>query len=169
LNKKLSQMKTTTQHFLLFTALLFNSFMAFSQNSKKENNVDECIIILEAEGKKYCVGNLSYGINTAQKYDDVNKKYIENSFESTYFCSTSIPNTNYTQDLADWAFLNSQKKVNCTIKVYNPGKIKVIKEILLEEAYISGFSDMDDSNQSNSYLTETISFNCKKINVKINK
>jgi Hemolysin coregulated protein Hcp (TssD) len=161
--------KQLFSHSILFIVFILNSLSIFSQTTKKENDTTECTIILEAEGKKYCISNLSYSTATSPKYSEDGKKIIENSYDTTYYCSASIPTSNFNQDLADWAFSNPHKKIKCTIKVYNPGKIRVIKEVTLEDAYLSGFSDVEDSSQNNSYLTSSLSFTCKKLSVKVNK
>ena len=151
---------------LLFLVLL--PLKSFSQNTKSEKDVSDCIMIMEINAKKYCVSNVSYNssFNETPAVMEDTKVITPLKVDNTYYLTANMNRQDLSQELLDWALINPSKKQNGVIKIYNPTKTKLLKEIKFDDAALSSFSDNEDTTQQ-SYSTASFSFNCKKLTVKL--
>ena len=153
--------------FLLF--VLLTPAKSLSQAVKQEKDVNDCIIILEVNAKKYCISNASYSssFNEIPAVMEDTKTITPSKVEITYYLSLTMNHSDVSQDLLDWALINPSKKQNGNLKIYNTTKSKLLKEIKFEDGVLTAFSDTEDALQQTSYAATSLSINCKKLVVKL--
>ena len=162
---------TSFRVLLVLTVLI--PFQIFGQNSKTEKDTNDCVIIMEVNSVKYCLSSVSYSNSVSELAADIQDSKIITpaKVDMIFYVTFSMNNKDVSQYLIDWAIVNPTKRQSIVIKFYNQTKTKVLKELKMEEAYISSFNSTEDTYstglQGNYYSLTSFSLNCKKFELKL--
>ena len=150
--------------FLLLFIVSLNS-VSLAQTSKSDTDVNESVIVLEINNKKYGITNVSY----SSSFIAPSPETPQVANEITYYMSFSILNQFMNQEIMDWAMKTPFKNESGTIKIYNATKTKVLRELKFENSSISSFSNSEDMSQTSNgtYATASFSLNCKNLSLRI--